>query len=94
MTCRFIEIITDKIKWLKTKFFSLFRRERKSIPIYENLTEFSNIYFNDIENLEDMEDMEDMEDKEDMEDTRILKDIYFGNESYISYDNNLEFSDI
>lgn len=85
MTCRFIEIITDKIKWLKTKFFSLFRRERKSIPIYENLTEFSNIYFNDIENLEDMEDMED---------TRILKDIYFGNESYISYDNNLEFSDI
>ena len=82
MTCRFIEIITDKIKWLKTKFFSLFRRERKSIPIYENLTEFSNIYFNDIENLEDMED------------TRILEDIYFGNESYISYDNNLEFSDI
>lgn len=82
MTCRFIEIITDKIKLLKTKFFSLFRRERKSIPIYENLTEFSNIYFNDIENLEDMED------------TRILEDIYFGNESYISYDNNLEFSDI
>lgn len=82
MTWRFIEIITDKIKWLKTKFFILFRRERKSIPIYENLTEFSNIYFNDIENLEDMED------------TSSLEDIYFGNESYISYDNNLEFSDI
>ena len=79
MTCKFFEIITDKIKWLKTKFFSLFRRERKRMPVYENLTEFRNIYFNDME---------------DMEDTSSLEDIYFGNESYISYDNNLEFSDI
>jgi hypothetical protein len=82
MTCRFFEIITYKIKWLKNKFFTLFRREKKSIPVYENLTEFRNIYFNDMENMEDMED------------TSSLEDIYFGNDSYISYDNNLEFSDI
>ena len=79
MECTLFKRISDKLEWLKIKFFNLFARKRKSIPVYENLTEFKNIHFNDFE---------------DMDDTSSLEDIYLDNDSYISYDNNLEFSDI
>ena len=47
MECTLFKRISDKLEWLKIKFFNLFARKRKVIPVYENLTEFKNIHFND-----------------------------------------------